>query len=162
MSENRLSQYLDHIQQAATDACGFVEGMAKDHFLSDKRTQQAVIMSLIIIGEAATKVMDSHAEYAQAHPEVSWRSMRGMRKQPHRPRLFRHQPRRGVEHGASGAAGIAEATIRHAPGCRQRRPRRRRNGAMTDAPLSPPAARAPLARALRAPAPSAPSPGTHP
>jgi hypothetical protein len=26
MSENRLPDYLDHMQQAATDACGFVEG----------------------------------------------------------------------------------------------------------------------------------------
>ena len=25
MSEHRLPDYLDHIQQAATDACGFVE-----------------------------------------------------------------------------------------------------------------------------------------
>jgi len=34
MSENhRLPDYLDHIQQAATDACGFVEGLAKDGFL---------------------------------------------------------------------------------------------------------------------------------
>ncbi len=55
MSENRLPDYLDHIQQAATDARSFVEGMAKDDFLADKRTQQAVIMSLIVIGEAATK-----------------------------------------------------------------------------------------------------------
>jgi uncharacterized protein with HEPN domain len=36
-------------------------------------------MSLIIIGEAAAKVMDGHAEFAQTHPEVPWRSMRGMR-----------------------------------------------------------------------------------
>ncbi len=61
MNENRLLDYLDHMQQAATDACGFVEGLGKDDFLEDKRTQQAVIMSLIIIGEAATKVMDSYA-----------------------------------------------------------------------------------------------------
>ncbi|WP_342769019.1 HepT-like ribonuclease domain-containing protein [Solilutibacter pythonis] len=60
MSENRLPDYLDHIQQAATDARSFVEGMAKDDFLADKRTQQAVIMSLIDIGEAATKVMDGY------------------------------------------------------------------------------------------------------
>ncbi len=33
MSENRLPDYLDHIQQAATDARSFVEGMAKDDFL---------------------------------------------------------------------------------------------------------------------------------
>jgi uncharacterized protein with HEPN domain len=36
MSENRLPDYLDHIQQAATDARSFVEGMAKDDFLADK------------------------------------------------------------------------------------------------------------------------------
>lgn len=80
MSENhRLPDYLDHIQQAATDARSFVEGLAKDDFLADKRTQQAVIMSLIIIGEAATKVMDGYAEFTQAHAEVPWRSMRNMR-----------------------------------------------------------------------------------
>jgi uncharacterized protein with HEPN domain len=79
MSESRLADYLDHMRQAATDACGFVAGLAKDDFLEDKRTQQAVIMSLIIIGEAATKVMDAYAEFAQAHPEVPWRNMRGMR-----------------------------------------------------------------------------------
>lgn len=79
MNENRLSDYLDHMQQAATNACSFVEGVAKEDFLDDKRTQQAVIMSLIIVGEAATKVMDSHAEFTQLHPEMRWRSMRGMR-----------------------------------------------------------------------------------
>lgn len=79
MSENRLPDYLDHIQQAATDACSFVEGLTKEDFLEDKRTQQAVIMSLFIIGEAVTKVMDGYAEFAQAHGQVSWRNMRGMR-----------------------------------------------------------------------------------
>ncbi len=79
MSENRLPDYLDHIQQAATDARSFVEGMAKDDFLADKRTQQAVIMSLIVIGEAATKVMDGYVEFTPAHADVPWRSMRNMR-----------------------------------------------------------------------------------
>ena len=79
MSENRLTDYLDHMQQAATDACGFVEGLAKEDFLEDKRTQQAVIMSLIIIGEAVTKVMDGYVEFTQAHADVPWRSMRNMR-----------------------------------------------------------------------------------
>lgn len=43
------------MQQAAADAMAFTEGMSQDEFLSDKRTQQAVIMSLIVLGEAATK-----------------------------------------------------------------------------------------------------------
>ena len=79
MNENRLPDYLDHIQQAAADARSFVEGLAKADFLADRRTQQAVLMSLIIIGEAATKVMEGYADFAQTHPEVPWRSMRNMR-----------------------------------------------------------------------------------
>ena len=79
MTENRLPDYIDHIQQAAADACTFIEGLGKDDFLADKRTQQAVIMSLIIIGEAATKVMEGYAGFTHAHPKVPWRNMRGMR-----------------------------------------------------------------------------------
>ena len=79
MNENRLPDYLEHMQQAALDACAFVEGLAQDDFRSDKRTQQAVIMSLVILGEAATKVMDGYPDVVQAHPQVPWRHMRGMR-----------------------------------------------------------------------------------
>ena len=79
MNENRLPDYLGHIQQAAADARSFVDGLSKDDFLADKRTQQAVIMSLIIIGEAATKVMEGYVAFTEAHPEVPWRNMRGMR-----------------------------------------------------------------------------------
>lgn len=32
MNESRLSDYIDPIQQAAADARGFVEGVAKDDF----------------------------------------------------------------------------------------------------------------------------------
>jgi uncharacterized protein with HEPN domain len=79
MSDSRLSYFLEHMRQASNDACGFVDGLSKSDFLGDKRTQQAVVMSLIIIGEAATKVMDGYAAFTQAHPDVPWRSMRGMR-----------------------------------------------------------------------------------
>lgn len=79
MIDNRLIDYLDHMRQAASDACSFIEGMSKHQFLTDKRTQQAVILSLIVIGEAATKVMDQHPEFASLHPAIPWRNMRGMR-----------------------------------------------------------------------------------
>ena len=79
MSQNRLPDYVQHMQQAAADACSFVEGLGKDDFLQDKRTQQAVIMSLIILGEAATKVMDQFPDFAASHAEIPWRNMRGMR-----------------------------------------------------------------------------------
>jgi len=79
LTENRLCDYLDHMRQAAANACGFLEGLEKVEFLSDLRTQQAVIMNLIIIGEAATRVMDRYSAFADAHSEVPWRNMRGMR-----------------------------------------------------------------------------------
>jgi uncharacterized protein with HEPN domain len=79
MNTNRLPDYLDHMQQAAADACIFVEGLEKADFMADKRTQQAVIMSLIVLGEAATKVMDGYVDFTLAHAQVPWRSMRGMR-----------------------------------------------------------------------------------
>ena len=79
MTSNRISDYLEHIRQASSDAITFVDGLSKPEFVEDKRTQQAVIMSLIIIGEASTKIMDQHPEFAAAQPQVPWRSMRGMR-----------------------------------------------------------------------------------
>lgn len=79
MTRHRLRDYLDHMRQAATDAVSFVEGMQRIDFATDKRTQQAVVMSLVILGEAATRVMDEHPAFVESQPGLPWRSMRGMR-----------------------------------------------------------------------------------
>lgn len=79
MTVNRLADYLDHMRQAIADAQSFTEGMAQADFEQDRRTQQAVVMSLIVLGEAATKVMDQHSAFAAEHSNIPWRSMRGMR-----------------------------------------------------------------------------------
>ena len=79
MTENRLPDYLDHMLEAALQACSYVEGLDKDDFLLDKRTQQAVILNLIIIGEAATKLLKDYNQFLDQYPDMPWRSMRGMR-----------------------------------------------------------------------------------
>ena len=73
------SELLGHIAQAAGLAGSYVEGMSKEDFLADTRTQQAVIMNLVIIGEAAAKLMQDHPGFVQSHPEVPWNRMQGMR-----------------------------------------------------------------------------------
>jgi uncharacterized protein with HEPN domain len=73
------SDLLAHMREAAEQALVYTEGMAKDDFLADKRTQQAVILNLIILGEAAAKLMDQHPALAAVHPEIEWRAIRGMR-----------------------------------------------------------------------------------
>ena len=77
--KHRLADYLAHMAEAAGLACSYVRDMTQAVFLADKRTQQAVILNLLILGEAATKVLQEHADFAEQHPEVPWRSMKGMR-----------------------------------------------------------------------------------
>lgn len=79
MSTHRLDDCLDHMIEATGLACGDVKDMTQAAFLADKRTQQAVILNLLIIGEAATKVLQEHAAFTERHPQVPWRSMKGMR-----------------------------------------------------------------------------------
>ena len=80
MSENhRLPDYHDHISRPPLMHAVSWKDWIKEDLLAVKRMQQAVIMSLIIIGEAATKIMYGYGELTQAHRDVPWRSMRNMR-----------------------------------------------------------------------------------
>lgn len=79
MIDARALVLLDQMRLASLDALTFVEGISKAEFIKDKRTQQAVVMSLVVIGECATKMMDRYADIAAANPKIGWRSMRGMR-----------------------------------------------------------------------------------
>jgi uncharacterized protein with HEPN domain len=79
MNENRLPDYLDHMIDAARQVCGYIEGMSRDDFLDDKRTQQAVILNIVILGESATKLLKDYEPFLDRHPDVPWRSMKGMR-----------------------------------------------------------------------------------
>ena len=79
MNGIRLIDYLGHMLEASNLAYGYVKPLSKDEFLADKRTQQAVILNLIVIGEAASKMLQSHEAFLDRHPEVPWRSMKGMR-----------------------------------------------------------------------------------
>lgn len=79
MSQQRLTEYLDYMHRAASSICDYTQHFSKDDFLKDQRTQQAVVMNLIIIGEAASKVMDLFPDIAQSTAEIEWHKMRGMR-----------------------------------------------------------------------------------
>ncbi len=79
MTVKRLPDYIDHMLEAVGQACSYVEGMPKLDFLDDKRTQQAVVLNLIVIGEVATKILKGHEDFANQHANVPWNSMKGMR-----------------------------------------------------------------------------------
>ena len=79
MSDSRLADLLEQMGGSAGDALSFVEGMGKEEFLGDKRTQHAVVMCLQIIGEAAKKVLDGFPEFVALRPEIRLEEMRGIR-----------------------------------------------------------------------------------
>lgn len=79
MTYPAVGELIAQIHEAAQDACDFVEGMTLAEFIADKRTNQAVVMNLIIIGEIAARIMDRHPEFARTHHQIPWQGMRGMR-----------------------------------------------------------------------------------
>ena len=75
----KLADFLDHIAEASRLARDYVAGMSKESFLKDRRTQQAVVLNLMVIGEAAARIVNEHKEFAAAHSQIPWAQMRGMR-----------------------------------------------------------------------------------
>ena len=77
--EKRLSGYINLMLRAAGQARAYIEGMSREDFLADAKTQDAVIMKLLVIGELAAQLIDEHAEFVASHPEIPWHQMKGMR-----------------------------------------------------------------------------------
>lgn len=67
------------MREAATLALSYVDGYSRDDFLEDRKTQQAVMMNILIIGEVATRILLEHPAYAHSRPQIEWRHMRSMR-----------------------------------------------------------------------------------
>ena len=75
MSRN-ISLYIKDILENMRDAREFIRGMSYEQFAADKRTVNAVLRSIEIIGEATKNVPeDVRARY----PQIPWREMAGMR-----------------------------------------------------------------------------------
>ncbi|MGJ0391604.1 MAG: HepT-like ribonuclease domain-containing protein [Methylocystis sp.] len=79
MRRDRNVLHLDRMLEAARLTTSYVEGMDEAEFLADSRTQQAVAMNLIIIGEAVIRIPQDDPDFLVRHPERPWRQMTGMR-----------------------------------------------------------------------------------
>src|SRR5258707_15794922 len=78
-AQARLENFLGHMLEAAHLARQYVQDVSKEEFLKDRRTQQAVVLNLMTIGEAAARIVNECKEFAAAHPGIPWAQMRGMR-----------------------------------------------------------------------------------
>lgn len=68
--------YLQHILDETEYLFQSSQKLNKQDFLKDETLKRAYIRSLEVIGEATKNLPDS---FKAEHPEISWRSMAGMR-----------------------------------------------------------------------------------
>jgi uncharacterized protein with HEPN domain len=77
MSKGRdITDYLNDISAAIADAQEFIRGMDYDAFAKDKKTVNAVIRSLEVLGEATKRIPKA---FRQNHSHIPWSHMAGMR-----------------------------------------------------------------------------------
>lgn len=68
----RTADYLGHITEAINNIRSYTAGMDAASFKADRKTQDAVIRNLEIIGEACNNVVKHDPTFAQQHPQVPW------------------------------------------------------------------------------------------
>lgn len=77
MSKSRdIADYLNDIRNAIAEVEEFTLGMDYESFAEDKKTINAVIRSLDVLGEATKHIP---APFRRKHPEIPWTKMAGMR-----------------------------------------------------------------------------------
>lgn len=68
----RVPEYLGHIIEAIHRIERYTADMTELTFLSDEKTQDAVVRNFEIIGEACNNIIKKHPEFASQHSEVPW------------------------------------------------------------------------------------------
>ena len=76
MSKRAPKLYSEDILTAIEDIANFTQGMTFESFENDKKTVQAVVRSLEIIGEAANYIPQ---EIKEKYPDIPWREMISLR-----------------------------------------------------------------------------------
>ena len=69
-SPQRCADYLRHIVEAIDTIQAYTVGMDVAAFVADRKTCDAVIRNIEIIGEACHNIAKHHAEFAAAQPSI--------------------------------------------------------------------------------------------
>lgn len=76
MKDRELRDYVNDLAEACEDILSFTKGMSYSDFGADKKTINAVIRSLEVIGEATKKLPPS---FRDKYSDLPWKQMAGMR-----------------------------------------------------------------------------------
>lgn len=70
---NQLTTYIEDLQRFAEEALSFIQGMSKEDFLQDRKTQQAATLNLITLGEISTVLKNKAPHFLAKSTEISWK-----------------------------------------------------------------------------------------
>ena len=76
MSERQDSLWISDIKEAVARVEEYTRGISYQEFLEDKKTQDAVVRNVGIMGEAAKRVS---TDFKRKHKEVDWKAIAGTR-----------------------------------------------------------------------------------
>ena len=76
MSERRTRDYLGDIVEGMELIQQYISGLGRDQFMRDRKTIDAVVRNLEVIGEA-TKALPK--DVRDEHPEIPWKQLAGVR-----------------------------------------------------------------------------------
>ncbi len=68
--------FLEDIKESIDRIEEYTQGMNKEHFMEDIRTQDAIIRRLEIIGEAVRNIPE---DFRNKYPDIPWKQIAGMR-----------------------------------------------------------------------------------
>ena len=68
--------YIQDMIEFGERVVSYTEGLDRDAFVADRRTYDATLRNVELIGESATHVPE---EVREAHPEIAWRNIIGAR-----------------------------------------------------------------------------------
>ena len=68
--------YVEDMIEFGEGVLSYAAGLDRDAFVADRRTYDAVLRNIELIGESATHVPD---DIRASHPEIEWRSIIGAR-----------------------------------------------------------------------------------
>ncbi|MBL7179228.1 MAG: DUF86 domain-containing protein [Desulfobacterales bacterium] len=71
-----VALYIKDIIQNMADVEEFIQGFSFETFISDKKTFNAVVRSIEVIGEATKNIPES---IRSIYPDIPWKEMAGMR-----------------------------------------------------------------------------------
>ena len=76
MSKRPVDLLLSDIREAIDNIEQYVKGMSFDSFSKDRKTIDAVVRNLEIIGEAANRLPD---DFKESHSDIEWYKVVGLR-----------------------------------------------------------------------------------